>query len=327
MWITSGTRMAMCAVGSIFSAAVLVARTNKCILRLRMKPRQKRPLGITLLALGFLWIGCIGTIIFPFIGFSGGATMLWRQLAAGTTYSEAGLRVISYLLNSIWFLLYVAYAVIGFGLWKLKNWGRQAVLGVWAFLAVISVLALPFFVRPGTLALAVVIGIALPSAWIVWYLKRPRVRFAFGAWPSIHDGASMPEPPAGLSKIRRTWVAVSIVATCALYVGSLMVAVEDIVRRSQIYQITLKEAQDSPCVAAVLGTPLTAGWMTTGRTEESNTEGSADLNIPIHGPKGKGGLETLGQKKNGTWEITSLVLVHQSNRIQITPATSASSCQ
>jgi hypothetical protein len=292
-----------------------------------MNPKQKRPIGITLLAAAFLWIGCLGTLFFPIIVFSGGTTTLWRLIAGGVIHSESWLRITSYLFVSTWFLFYVAYAFIGFGLWKLRNWARKAILALTEFFAVVCVLVLPFLVRPAAMAIAVVIYTSLFIAWTIWYLKRPRVCFAFGAWPSTCNGVLQAEPPPGLSKIGKTWVTIAIVASFVLGIGSLMVAVESIIHSSEIYTMTLKEAQGSPCVSIELGVPLNPGWMTTGETEESSVEGSANLSIPVIGPKGKGSLEMSAQKQNGVWKITSLVLVHDSKRIQIEPSDATSSCQ
>jgi hypothetical protein len=292
-----------------------------------MNPKQKRPVGITLLAAAFLWIGCLGTLFFPIIVFSGGTTTLWRLIAGGVIHSESWLRITSYLFVSTWFLFYVAYAFIGFGLWKLRNWARKAILALMEFFAVVSILALPFLVRLAAMAIAAVIYTSLFFAWTVWYLKRPRVCFAFGAWPSACNEVLPAEPPPGLSQMGKAWVTVAIVASFVLGIGSLMVAVESIIHSSEIYKMTLKEAQGSPCVSIEFGVPLNPGWMTTGSTEESNAEGSANLNIPVRGPKGKGSLELEAEKQSGVWKINSLVLVHDSKRIKIEPSVPNSGCQ
>jgi hypothetical protein len=66
--------------------------------------------------------------------------------------------------------------------------------------------------------------------------------------------------------------------------------------------------------------------MVTGGTEESSESGSANLNIPVRGPKGKGSLEMLAEKRDGVWTITSLVLADESGEMQILPADSHSGC-
>jgi len=289
-----------------------------------MNPKQKRPILVTILAIVFLWIGCLGTLIFPvllFAGMTSMRTLMWKQPVSVVIHSEFWLNITSYLFITIWFLAYVAYAFIGYGLWKLRNWARITLMALMVFFAVVSVLALPFFVRPATMAIAVVIGSVPFYVWIIWYLKRPRVCFAFGAWPSTVD------LPPGLSKIGKAWVVAGIVASLALYCAALMNAIEIIFRSTEIYQITLREAQNTPCVAAKLGIPLTPGWGFGGGWEENSTNGSANLNIPVHGPKGKGRLKLEAEKKSGIWKITSLVLVHESERIQIVPSVPNSSCQ
>ncbi len=80
-----------------------------------MKLRGKRPLGITLLALPFLRIGCGGTLIFPIIMLVGGANDPLDALLAGRIQSE-NLRLASTcLLSLVWFGGYVLYAWINRG--------------------------------------------------------------------------------------------------------------------------------------------------------------------------------------------------------------------
>ena len=148
-------------------------------------PQRKRPVGVTILALVYLWIGCFGTLVFPFIALNGGSSQIWRHWVAGAIHSEPALRVTGHIFTLIWFLWYVAYGVIGFGLWKLRNWAYRAILVMNEFFVVVCLLVLPFLVRPPALAVAVVIGTAIPFACIVWYLKQPNVGFAFGARPAM----------------------------------------------------------------------------------------------------------------------------------------------
>jgi hypothetical protein len=194
------------------------------------------------------------------------------------------------------------------------------------FLAVISIFALPFFVKQAAVAVSSIIGITVFCAWIAWYLKRPRVCFAFGEWQSIHDGDLPTEPPPGLSRWGKVWVAAAIVASFGLWVGSLMFAVESMFHSSEIYTMTIKEAQSSHCVSNTLGVPITTGWMSTGDINEGINEGYANLNIPLHGSRESGHLELVAEKSDGAWMIKSLSLVHESERIQIEPPDTKSSC-
>lgn len=98
-----------------------------------MNPNQTRPIGVTLIDLAFLWIGCFGTLFLPLILLTGEMSRLWQFVLGSLIHSEASLKTISYALDAVWFLFYIAYAVTGFGLWKLKNWARKSVLGIAVF--------------------------------------------------------------------------------------------------------------------------------------------------------------------------------------------------
>jgi hypothetical protein len=71
----------------------------------------------------------------------------WHTALGSMIHSEAWLNVISHALDYVLSLLYMAYAVIGFGLWKLKNWARRSLLGIAKF-GVVAALVVSFvFVR------------------------------------------------------------------------------------------------------------------------------------------------------------------------------------
>jgi len=280
-----------------------------------------------LVSLGFLWIGCGGTLFLPIIILTGGMSSLWRLALGSVIHSEASLNTISYVLNSVWFLLYVVYAVIGFGLWKLKNWARKSILGI-AIVGVIAGFVVSLiFVRPIILGISV-IGIAVVQlGWLSWYLMRPRVRYAFGDWNRYSPTGDWIEPP-GLSTRGKlgigTLAAVSVVV---LFVIPLFFGVDAMMRRSDAYKLTLNTAQASPCVTNALGSPLEPGWMVTGGISESSTEGSANLSIPVSGPKGKGNLDVDATQLNGKWRIDSLVFTHGTVRSNIVPSESNQGCQ
>src|SRR5580692_5004184 len=101
-----------------------------------MNDRHKRPLGITLLALPFLWIGCLGTLIFPILLLTGGVGQLSEAFLAQRIQSD-GLRfAVATLLTLIWFGMYVLYGFIGLGLWRLRKWAWwAAVIVQWISIA------------------------------------------------------------------------------------------------------------------------------------------------------------------------------------------------
>jgi len=252
---------------------------------------------------------------------------MWPLALGSVIHSQPWLKAISYTLNCVLFLFYIAYAVIGFGLWKLKNWSRKSVIGIAIFGAIAAVIVSLVFVRPITFGIAV-IGMALVEfGWIGWYLARPRVRYAFGAWSQYGPAGVRVEPP-GLTKRGKLGIgALAIASIVAFCVIPLFFAVEGEIRSSDAYKLTLNTAKASPCVARALGSPVEPGWMMEGSVTESSVEGSAALSIPVRGPKGKGNLDVQAKKLNGEWRIDSLVFTHGAVRSSIIPSESNQVCQ
>lgn len=292
-----------------------------------MTTDRKRPAGVTLIALLVLWTGCIGALVFPIIGLSGGTAFLWEQIFGRRIQSVAWMRVISFALDGLWFLLYVASAIFGFGLWKLKNWARQAMLASIVVGISAGILVSIVFVRPVFLAISALGGIVVELAWIAWYLKRPRVRHAFGAWKRYSAAGEWIEPPE-LTKRGKQGVGILAVASLGLlFVVPLFVGVNAMMKSSDAYKLTISTAQASPCIVSSLGSPVEPGWIVTGGIQESDNGGSANLSIPVSGPKGKGSLDVRAKKLGGSWRIDSLVFTDGASPLSIIPSDSTRVCK
>ena len=286
-----------------------------------MQTSKKRPLGVTLIALIYLWIGCGGALFFPVIAFTGGTSGLWQIVAGNTIHSEAGLRISGYLFAMIWYSAYVAYAIAGFGLWKLRNWAREFVIGINLFFGSVGIIVALCFSRPLPLAIPTLIAALVPLAWTVWYLRRPRVRFAFGDL-QLSEGTDPESLPGGLTRTGIAWLVGGVVSAFALFFICVFALVESMIHLSGGYKLALANANKSPCAVKALGSPITAGWLISGSTNETGSDGTANLTIPVKGPKGKGSLEVESKKADGTWEIESLQLSTDSDQIQLVPANS-----
>jgi Cytochrome oxidase complex assembly protein 1 len=283
-----------------------------------MPTTLKRPLGVTIIALVYLWIGCGGTVFFPIIALTGDATATWQPLLESAIYSEALLRTFEILLSTLLFLAYIAYALCGFGLWKLRNWARKTVVGINAFFLVAMVIAAPILARPLLLAIPILICAAVPFSWMIWYLMRPRVRYAFGAGP--REPACAELAPQRLTKMGVAWIVMGVVAAFTLFFVSVFALVETMFQANGGYRLALDEARKSPCVARTLGSPFTADWLATGSTNENGSEGTAKLLIPIRGPKGKGSLDVEAHKSDGIWKIDSLDFMHGDDEVHLVPS-------
>jgi hypothetical protein len=100
----------------------------------------------------------------------------------------------------------------------------------------------------------------------------------------------------------------TIVLLLALVIGGVMALVFGMMKSSDVYAQALDRARASPEVAAVLGTPVEEGLFVTGQWSESATNGSAELSIPLSGPKGDGTLHVVAEKSGGTWRFSTLVI-------------------
>lgn len=276
---------------------------------------RKRPIGITLLALSFLWIGCIGTVIFPIMVGFGGGLLFGRTIAANVIHSARALTIFATAFTVVFYLFYVAYAIIGFGLWKLRPWAYRAVVVLEALSILVGACVLPFFIKPLAIALTGVGWVVTVSAWMLWYLRRPGVRFAFGLYPATADG----HPPPGLSTTRKGWTGVACAgSTLGLFFVSLSFAVEGMFHSSVAYQMALRQTNASPCTARLLGAPFAPGWFISGGMDTEGDRGSANFSIPMHGPKGSGTLELVAKSHAGTWKIESLILYRGSAAADLT---------
>lgn len=292
-----------------------------------MNPNQQRPVGVTLIALAFLWIGIGGAIVFPIIILTGGMDPMWHPELESIIHSSTQLKVLSRALDIALYAVYIAYAVIGFGLWKLKNWARKCVLGICLF-GVLAALIIPPAFKMSVLMSICVIGMAATElGWMGWYLMRPRVQNAFGAWKRYTPDGEWIQPPRLSTRRRLVAGAVFAGLLVILFIIPLSAEVNELMKDSGAFELTMSTAQASPCVSGILGSPLETGWMISGNITESTTDGSADLSIPVKGPKGKGTLDVQANKPKGDWRIESLVFKHGSSRSIIIPSDSNGDCR
>ncbi len=99
--------------------------------------------------------------------------------------------------------------------------------------------------------------------------------------------------------------------TLAILAGGIAVVIHlafSMLKNSEPYAFALELAQENPEVQAALGTPIEAGYLATGRIDLENDTGEAAINIPISGPIGSGIIYLEGEKIDGKWTYTTLVV-------------------
>jgi hypothetical protein len=273
--------------------------------------KRKRPIGITLLAIAFLYIGGFGTVLTPLLAHFGGFEIPGRQWLTAHVSSQRWLTLDVWLSGTATYMVYVAYACIGFGLWKLRNWARRGVVALTGLFPVVGVFVGLGFRQNAWITLAGILWCTACGFWLFWYLMRPRVRYAFGAW---RGG----EPPGLTTKGKFLVAVLAGITTAGFFIALLSIGIEQEIASSAIYQISVRDAQSSPCAAALVGSNIAPGWFTSGETSIGAEEGSANLEIPVHGSKGKGTLSVTATEKAGAWSFNSLILSTVSGEANLT---------
>jgi hypothetical protein len=123
----------------------------------------------------------------------------------------------------------------------------------------------------------------------------PSVAAKPGDWFGRHKKLAIPLGCVGLL----------VVASLLLGATVLTIAVAAL-RSSDAYRLALTAATHDPAVAAALGPPVRAGWLTTGRVTVSGPSGDASLAIPVSGSRGSGTLHVSAQKSGGRWTFSVL---------------------
>ena len=99
-----------------------------------------------------------------------------------------------------------------------------------------------------------------------------------------------------------------LVIIAAVGIAGLVLFVFKAIKSSDVYTGALHRAQNDPRVIAALGTPIEDEWWVFGNVNINNDHGTANITIPIHGPKGKARIECEADRDNNSWRYTRLVV-------------------
>jgi len=100
----------------------------------------------------------------------------------------------------------------------------------------------------------------------------------------------------------------TMLALAAGFIALILTLVFGMMKSSDVYQQALARAKASSAVSDALGTPIEPGFFAGGSIETSGPSGSANLSIPIHGPKGKGTIYLEARKSAGRWTFALLAV-------------------
>jgi len=126
--------------------------------------------------------------------------------------------------------------------------------------------------------------------------------------PPTPPGAQpQPQQSSGCFK----WGAIGcglVLVIIGVVVIGIFAAVFGLIKQTSIYKDTVRRAESNPQVIATLGTPIRTGWLVSGSVHTNNNTGSADVRIPIEGPKQKATIHCVATMTNDNWKYTTLVV-------------------
>ncbi|MGZ8851733.1 MAG: cytochrome c oxidase assembly factor Coa1 family protein [Thermoanaerobaculia bacterium] len=98
----------------------------------------------------------------------------------------------------------------------------------------------------------------------------------------------------------------SIVVMCVAFVGIIVAVVFGAIKSTDAYTKALNTARNDPRVIQALGTPIEPGFLVTGNVNVDNDRGTANIDFPISGPKGKAKIHAVAEKSDGKWKYSMM---------------------
>ncbi|WP_025664503.1 cytochrome c oxidase assembly factor Coa1 family protein [Aquimarina megaterium] len=94
-----------------------------------------------------------------------------------------------------------------------------------------------------------------------------------------------------------------------IFLGSLIFGVSELITESAPYQDALFKVNEDEYVVSILGEPIETNGIMNGSLSYKNNTGSADISIPIKGPKGEAQLYVVGTKQNDQWTYKEMYVI------------------
>ncbi len=100
--------------------------------------------------------------------------------------------------------------------------------------------------------------------------------------------------------------AIIVVAFGVIFVLGILSLVEYSFHHHTVAVQAIERAQSNPDVIQALGQPIKVGLVITGNIHMKDSNGYADLRIPIAGPNGKGIIVLYAKEISQVWQFTFL---------------------
>ncbi|HXH41159.1 MAG TPA: cytochrome c oxidase assembly factor Coa1 family protein [Thermoanaerobaculia bacterium] len=119
-----------------------------------------------------------------------------------------------------------------------------------------------------------------------------------------------PPPP---QKSGGCFKAVAIGCSIILVLGlaailAIVVFVFGVIKRSDVYREAFTRSSNDPRVIAALGTPIEKGWWVKGNVNIDSNGGTANIDFPISGPKGKALVHAAATRESDAWKYSAITV-------------------
>ena len=128
-------------------------------------------------------------------------------------------------------------------------------------------------------------------------------------------GSFQPPPQQQKGCIGRNWKwmlpvgCLGLILAFVAVIGGIFLVAMSALKSSDVYQGALRAAQAHPAAQMRLGEPITDGWLVKGSVKIDGSGGSANLEIPVSGPKNSGTLHVRAVNEGGAWMYERLDLI------------------
>lgn len=98
-----------------------------------------------------------------------------------------------------------------------------------------------------------------------------------------------------------------LIVLFGLFIVGIFFGVTSMMENSDAYKESLAAAKHNKIVIEKLGQPIETDGMISGSIQTQNDSGNCDLQIPLKGPKGKGTLFVVAEKR-GKWKFSEMAV-------------------
>ncbi|MBL0737003.1 hypothetical protein JI750_08925 [Flavobacterium sp. GN10] len=97
----------------------------------------------------------------------------------------------------------------------------------------------------------------------------------------------------------------TLIILAALFIGGIFYEVTSVLKDSEAYKESMLAVENNKLVVEKLGSPVETDGMVSGVVTSHNNVRACDVQVPLKGPKGKGTLFVVGEKR-GTWKYSEM---------------------